>query len=556
MIAKNLNNYKIVIIILIIFIFSFPNMSFAKSWHFVKWISDITINPDSTFIVRETQSVQFVGQFSFFQRGIELRNIRKISDVAIYDEIMNPLPTSQYSVKRSGNEIVIRINFNAQDEVRTWTFEYKVHGGIGFFDDFDEIYWNSISQNRDVSIDHVTVIVHLPQSVPLAKLRQKLFIGPEGSRNESNTYLVADDRTLAYWGQNIPPHTHFTIVGSFPKGIVEKDWIPVIYPFLWFLIPIISFLFLFGRWQNRVKEQIVRNVIIPQHEPPEGLTPAEMGIIVTERLNVRYISATIIDLAYKGYLKIIDNGITSDNYTFEKQKDIIEDNRLKRHEKLILNGIFGIYDKVDLYDLKEKFYTNIAGIRKSLFEQTTWDGYFTKNPEKVRAKYMVIGTIAIIITIILGVLHVIPITGIFGIIVTAIMILIFGNVMPHKTQKGSEIKWHSLGFKEYLMTSDKFHHESNIDPKTFDKYLPYAIVFGVSLAWANRFAHIYTAPSDWYMTSSDYNSFSFINFSSGISQMEHSFSSVLPSSPSSSSGSDSGGSSSGGGGGGGSSSAG
>jgi uncharacterized membrane protein len=543
-----------VILLLVICIFGYSDSALAKSWHFVEWYSDITINNDSTFVVRETQTVQFEGEFSFLQRGISLHNIKKISDVIVYDVNMNPLPPEQFDIKKSGNEVVVKINFHALNEIKTWTFEYKVYGGIGYFKDYDEIYWNAISQERDVYIDSEKVIVHLPQDAVV--LEQKLFIGAEGSQNEYGTRAVIDKRTLLFWGKDIPPYTHFTIVGAFPKGVVKRNWWLIISPLLWLIIPLIAFPFLLWLWWNKGKDPKAKEVIIPQYEPPIGLSPAEMSAVINEKFRTRDISATLIDLACRGYIKVIDNGVTSGDYTFQKQKDITEDKSLKKHERIVLNGIFGIRDVVDLVDLKDKFYTNIPKIKKAVFEQITLDGYFNQNPLKIWITYSLVGIILIVLSIILAVIRFVPVTGLIAFILTGIMILVFGHFMPCKTQKGSETKWHALGFKEYLQVAEKFRLEVNVDPKTFDKYLSYALVFGVVVEWANRFSLIYRDPPDWYVSSYDHGTFSFVHFSGGLSNMEHSFSSVLPSAPSSSSSGMGGGGSAGGGGGGGSSSAG
>ncbi len=44
--------------------------------------------------------------------------------------------------------------------------------------------------------------------------------------------------------------------------------------------------------------------VVVRYEPPEGLGPAEAGTLIDEKLDMRDISATIIDLAVRGYIKI------------------------------------------------------------------------------------------------------------------------------------------------------------------------------------------------------------------------------------------------------------
>lgn len=555
--SKDINTVKhklIEIFVIILCLLAFSNIAHAKSWHFVEWVTDITINSDSSFLVRETQTVQFEGQFSFLQRGIALRKLKKITDIKVYDANWIPLPPEQIEINRSGDEVVVRISFQAQDEVKSWIFEYKVLGGIGFYEDFDELYWNAISDKREVPIDKVLAVVHLPQDVSSSVLKKKLFIGPAGSKYESSNYLMVDAHTIDYWGENIRPYVNFTIVAGFPKGIMQKDWWLEISSYLWFIIPLAVFAFLFWLWWTRGRDPRVKETIIPQYEPPKDLSPAEMSVIIHERLHSKDISATLIDLACRGYLKIIENEKSPKDYILQRQSKAISDTLLKPYEQLVLEGVFGVQQEVNLKDLKEKFYTNIPEIKKAILNKVTQDGYFKRNPNSVIIRYVLLGVLVLIVSVLLVAFSLVSITGFFAILLTGILTAIFGWFMPCKTLKGAEAKWHAIGFKDYLQVAEKFRLESNVDPKIFDKYLSYAIVLNVANKWAERFSDIYKGSPDWYV-SSDTSSYSFIIFSSNLSSMTNSFSSVLPSSPSSSSGSGGGGSA-GGGGGGGSSSAG
>ena len=44
--------------------------------------------------------------------------------------------------------------------------------------------------------------------------------------------------------------------------------------------------------------------IVVSYEPPQGLTPAELGTLVDERADNSDIISSVIDLAVRGYLRI------------------------------------------------------------------------------------------------------------------------------------------------------------------------------------------------------------------------------------------------------------
>lgn len=111
---------------------------------------------------------------------------------------------------------------------------------------------------------------------------------------------------------------------------------------------------------------------------------------------------------------------------------------------------------------------------------------------------------------------------------------------------GVRVQEKLLGFSEFLSRVDKEKYQHVIKtPEMFERFLPYAMAFGVENKWA--FQHIYTQPPTWY-AGSNFSRFDAGRFSIRLSAM-----STKASQPriSSGSGFSSGGSSGGGGGGGG-----
>jgi uncharacterized membrane protein len=128
---------------------------------------------------------------------------------------------------------------------------------------------------------------------------------------------------------------------------------------------------------------------------------------------------------------------------------------------------------------------------------------------------------------------------------------------PRLSKKGRVLKEEWLGFKLYLETAEKYRVQ-NLTPEIFEKYLPYAIIFGVEKKWAKAFESIVTTEPAWYghsrtlntasLYSSSASGFSASAFSSSFSS---SFSSAFSSSGAGGGGASGGGSAGGGGGGGG-----
>jgi uncharacterized membrane protein len=130
--------------------------------------------------------------------------------------------------------------------------------------------------------------------------------------------------------------------------------------------------------------------------------------------------------------------------------------------------------------------------------------------------------------------------------------LIFGAIMPARTVAGTRALEQVLGFEEFITRVEAEHLKRVIvgHPEMFDKFLPYAMAFGVEKKWARAFEGIVTEPPRWYVGGS-MTHFTVGHLSSSLSSFTREVGSTMTSSPRSSSGSGFGGGGSSGGGGGG-----
>ncbi len=124
--------------------------------------------------------------------------------------------------------------------------------------------------------------------------------------------------------------------------------------------------------------------------------------------------------------------------------------------------------------------------------------------------------------------------------------------MPARSVPGTRALEHVLGFEEFLSRVEKENYARVVKtPEMFEKFLPFAMAFGVERTWAKAFKDIVRQPPQWY-SGSNITSFDAGSFTGRMSALSSSAGSAMSSSPRSSGGSGfSGGGSSGGGGGGG-----
>jgi len=358
-------------------------------------------------------------------------------------------------------------------------------------------------------------------------------------------------------------------VVTWPKGLVEKpflyrnqliNWITLI---ISITIPILVFITSLRRWRKKGKDPKIDKTIIAQYEPPEDLSPAIVEILINQKFNVRIVTATMIDLAIKGHLRIKEGKkgfFKGQEYIFEK---LDKEGNFNPYETKIIEGIFSKGNTVKSNDLKNKFYRHLKDIKKSVHQEIVKTGYVASNIQKVRTRhqipyilFFVLAFVTIFISGITGFAVIGTILIAISLIISAIIGIIFGQYMPALTPKGAEEKWKWLGFKEYLHTAERFRIGAET-VETFSKYLPYAIVFNVEKEWAGRFADLKYQQPNWYVPVMIHTSTgqgitpSFSGLASNISSFTSSISSTFSSSPGGSGTGGGGGAGGGGGGGGG-----
>jgi uncharacterized membrane protein YgcG len=275
---------------------------------------------------------------------------------------------------------------------------------------------------------------------------------------------------------------------------------------------------------------------------------------------MRDVTATIVDLAVRGYLHITESesgGVfgffSSKDYTFALKKPREEWSGLKTHERDLLDAMFGTGDEVRLADLKNKFYKHLPGLRDGLYSGLVSGGFYKARPDRVRLAYIAGGiaagvAIGLVSASIMGALGMQPGAGIIAGVLSAAVIIGFGIFMPARTIRGTRGLESILGFQEFLSRVEADRLQRMVKtPEMFEKFLPFAMALGVEDNWARAFEGIYREPPQWYTGPPGGLMFQPRAFTGNLSRMSTQAAAVMASSPRSSSGSGFSGGSSGGG---------
>jgi len=87
-----------------------------------------------------------------------------------------------------------------------------------------------------------------------------------------------------------------------------------------------------------------------------------------------------------------------------------------------------------------------------------------------------------------------------AVVLTGILLMVTAKYMPQRTAAGRDLLQHTLGFRLYMTTAEKYRQQFAAKAEIFTQLLPYAIVFGCVTMWAKAFEGIDTSASNnWYV---------------------------------------------------------
>ncbi|HEX9085114.1 MAG TPA: DUF2207 domain-containing protein [Gemmatimonadaceae bacterium] len=544
----------------------------------------LTVHADGSLDVTEQLTIGFTGQWNGIVRDLSLQHNTAQGRATKLDIKLGNITDGssgerlrvEEESKNNGWTLGLKIYIpGASDADRTIFIRYRVANAIRFYfangneGAFDELYWNVTGNNWSMFIDSAHARVILPDGV--IPTRTAVYTGARGS--------VARDARIEKSGSSVDftmlrglyPYEGMTIGVGWPPGHISSRpsegserlaellmWWPL-------LIPPIVFMLAFKAWDKRGRDPKEGSIDV-RYEPDKGASPAELGTLVDNEADMQDITATLVDLAVRGFVKIEE--ITESHLLgLSKSTDYIihiirarsEWSGLKKHEELYLSTLSNAApdgDQVRISELRNKFYTSLPSIRSAIYESLVSSGDYLERPDKVKERWVGLVVLSGLVGVGLTALtrkfmwvNVSLAAVIAAGVLSTLILVIFSQIMPARTTAGARAREAALGFKEFLSRVEEERYKKMItSPEMFERFLPYAMAFGVADKWARAFEDMYREPPTWYVGGT--GQFNAVSFSQSINSMSSAAASSMSSSPSSS-GSGGGGSSGGGSGGGG-----
>ncbi len=595
-------------IFFIVFIFAFLlnfQMVSAKSYSYDLIDVKINVNQDSTFDVEEQQTFNYIGEYHTGWRSILLNKTDGISDIEVVDgqtgqkltysrkrlDKLNSASWGRFTYFKENGAENIEWYYNladsprlAEGEVGTtykWIIKYKVHGGIGFFPDYDELYWN-VFTDYEMPVKEATAQIILPEEVNYSNVIFKAYRTDVYQEYFIDKSPLPDKKSFLFEAKNFKPKEAFTVQLDWPKGIVSQSayWQDFLRIYLFYilagLVTLANLIFIFIHWYWREVRPKGRGMIISQYAPPQNLRPAMAEVLLKEKVTDKGWSATVIDLAVRGYIKIEEDttgwleifvriclffilfgaiAILIENFVGNFQEDrtaeiiIIavviylflmrikiflrplrygkikeafvpknyilkkvegaEESVLEDYERKFLSVIFRRGDSFSTKKMKKasdtykrELFESMVKLKEALYKETTGDtDAFEVGVEKEKTGYgILVAAIFAPLFLLVGFFPYIiskEIIFVYIILINTVALYVYLKYEARLSQKGFILKEDWLGFKMYLETAERYRMQ-NLTPETFEKYLPYAIIFGIERKWGSAFESINIQNPSWY----------------------------------------------------------
>ena len=514
----------------------------------------ITIKPDGTLRIQESITYDFGTEphHGILRDLVERERFDSKHDrrYRIDVESVSAAAGTPSAFQRSTNGPYLQLRVGDPDQTITGVHRYRlvytVRGAPLTFADHDELYWDAIGNQWPVPIQNA----HVEGRAPAAITRVACFSGPPGSSYPCPA--SADGRTATFAERTLGPGSGLTVVVALPKGTIQPPPTPILeqrrtLANAFEVTPLtvglggglavvgIAGVFLLATRRGRDRRYtgsavdaamgntsgaeetvpLLQRVTGPvEFVPPEGIRPGQVGTLVDERANLLDVTATIVDLAVRGWLTITEVDPEAHERHPDYELTATPDKGKGTHlsyEKELLHELFDNRNTVKLSELKYKFRDSLGKIQSEMYDDAVAQGWYRVRPDRTRTIWVGIAVLTLGAGIGLTILFarftslaIVPL----ALVLTGLALLITAGHMPARTGSGTGMLSRVRGFRRLFDegeedTRARFAEQHDI----FSQYLPYAMVFGCTKKWAKAFEGIDAEQlgSSWYVGNQPFN---------------------------------------------------
>ncbi|CEA15596.1 MAG TPA: DUF2207 domain-containing protein [Fermentimonas caenicola] len=479
--------------------------------------SDVTI--EESGMIRVKEEIRIFSKGDVFKRGItrslpltrrDIQNNRISIDYSVSEVLMNGSPVN-YFTEREGGDLIIYVgdrNIFLDPGFYIYEIYYETAGQIGFYEDYDELSWN-VNGISGKMIDSVSSVVRLPTGANI--ISSHCYTGRFGDKESDCISEINEDGSLTTVVNNLPSNEMLTVSVGFTKGVVNQPAGFETNVFSWFdkngmaVVSAVFILLLSVYYRITWKKYGVdppKPVAIPQFSPPDGLSPAAVGMLHKGYFIDDLITASIVNLSVKGYLSIEE--IIEKKGLFGIRKDRVfsltrlnnDYSKLPAEEAVVLRELFYSDDNIRL---DGKYDRDVAKMmqnyKKSLNKQ-----FRPVLDEGINIKFHVVPWLGFVLYIIIlfyfinnSLMHFeVNRTALFITIpLLSILYIIYAIQIVRPGERKLHYRSNIKGLKMYLDVAEEkrmqFFNPPSVTPEKFEELLPYAIALEMEEVWGEKF---------------------------------------------------------------------
>ncbi|MEW6181789.1 MAG: DUF2207 domain-containing protein [Bacillota bacterium] len=192
--------------------------AWARSYSFPSLEIEAQVLKDGSLRVTEHRTVRFTGEFHAFDQWIPTAGTAGITDVTVSESGQTYLQDSSerpgtFSVTQEASRTKITWNYEAADEERIFDLSYRFVDVVRVHKDVAELCWKAVGDEWDRGTDRVKVTIGLPENVARQEVRAWAHGPLQG------TVSIQDDGSAVLSVEGLPANRFVEARVTFPPHL-------------------------------------------------------------------------------------------------------------------------------------------------------------------------------------------------------------------------------------------------------------------------------------------------------------------------------------------------
>ena len=402
------------------------------------------------------------------------------------------------------------------------------YSGLMSFEPRGDVLNYQVAEAEGTFISQLTIDVTYPKDADPDEVIARHFASFGVDTPEPQ---VVSNRQVSFTVLNIGPAATYRIELVLPSGTVKPslyrqviDGLRTMPPVIWLAVAIampvlatfiLFFMLLAARrtWKAPSSKKI-------RTEPPNDSAPGVVGVLVEGKVSPRSLAATLLHMATSGQLVVTHR---KTGFTFTKKNKIdgmksSNNEEIPEFERVLLDKMFlPESHKSTLADIQLRigrhvYSRKIAEVYLDMYQVAVDLGWFVRDPQAVYKRFrqfalgvILVAVLGFVISLIFGPEPYFYLLGWAGLLFVGVVMYRLTPFLPRRTAKGNTAYAAWIEFKNYLDSPQPLN--ASKDPQSlFERYLPYAVIFGVEVEWTQRFSQLPFQSPEWYVAVEDIQS--------------------------------------------------